>query len=57
MHNMPILIILVCAIVAALFFALKRNRKDETKLEDSFDAADDEEGLRSRKRPGEKEEL
>jgi hypothetical protein len=57
MYKLPILIILVCGILAALYMVLKRNRRDEKNLEESLDAADDEEALRARRRPGGKNEL
>jgi hypothetical protein len=43
--------------VVLLFVVLKCNRKDEKQMESSLDAAEDEEGLRSNTRTGEKEEL
>ena len=57
MNHLPILIIFVFVIVLILFSVLKRNRKDEKDFEKNLNVIEDEEVLRSKTRPGEKETL
>ena len=55
MNSLIILVIFSCTIALILISVVIRNRKDKKAFVKSLDAAEDEETLRSIKRPGERE--
>ena len=55
MNSLIILVISSCTIALILISVVIRNRKDKKAFVKSLDAAEDEETLRSIKRPGERE--